>query len=126
MKKNFDKKFLDEIKSMLLTQKSTLEEELRQFTNTNSNNEDDFKSTFPNYGDSEEENSAEVADYGDNLSLEYTLEKSLRDVRQALQRVEDGNYGICKYCGNLINPERLKARPASSSCMDCKTRLTGR
>lgn len=124
--KQLDKKLLEEIKGMLLEQKTNLERELAQFTQANSNNEDDFKATFPDFGDKEDENSAEVATYGDNLSLEHSLEKSLRDAKKALKRIEDGTYGYCKYCNELINPERLRARPSSSSCMDCKTRLKGR
>lgn len=125
-KKKLDAKLLQEIKKMLLEQETTLQSELSNFTQTNEKNSDDFQATFPDYGDKEDENSAEVATYGDNISLEYSLEKSFRDVKKALKRIEEGTYGICKYCGELINPDRLKARPSSSSCMDCKTRLTGR
>ena len=73
----------------------------------------------------EQKNSAEVAIYSDNLSLERTLEKSLRDVNKALESLDKGTYGICKYCNEVIDINRLKARPASSSCMACKTKLKG-
>lgn len=118
-------KFLEEMKSMLLEQKATLENELSQFASTNKNNADDYQANFPEFGDKEDENSAEVATYGDNVSLEHSLEKSLRDVRKAIARVESGSYGICKYCEESINPDRLRARPSSGSCMACKTRLKG-
>lgn len=124
-KKNVDSKFLAEMKDMLLEQKANLENELSQFASTNKNNEDDYQANFPEYGDKEDENSAEVATYGDNLSLEHSLEKSLRDVKKALARIDDGAYGICKYCEEPINPDRLRARPSSGSCMSCKTRLKG-
>lgn len=123
--KKLDKKFLEEMKEQLLAQKDKLEKELLQFTQANAHNEDDYKATFPDYGDKEDENSGEVATYGDNLSLEHSLEKSLRDVKKSLKRIDEGSYGICKYCDEVINPDRLRARPSSGSCVECKTRLKG-
>ena len=65
----------------------------------------------------------EVADYVDNLSIEKTLENELRDVESALKRIENGEYGICKYCQKPIDTDRLKARPESSSCVQCKNAI---
>jgi RNA polymerase-binding transcription factor DksA len=79
---------------------------------------------FPEYGSDEEENAAEVADYETNLSIDAGLKKSYRDVLSALKRMEEGTYGLCKYCGKLIPEERLRARPTSSSCVTCKKAIT--
>ncbi len=57
-------------------------------------------------------------------SLKSALEKELRDVYKALERVEEGLYGICKYCDAIIEEDRLRARPTSSSCISCKKTLT--
>ena len=35
--------------------------------------------------------------------------------------IEDGTFGICKTCGDLINPERLQEVPHTTSCFECKT-----
>lgn len=79
---------------------------------------------FPSFGDKEDENAAEVALYGDNLSLEETLERELRDVKNAIKRIADGAYGICKYCKQEIALQRLLARPESSSCVTCKEKFS--
>ena len=116
------KEFLDEMKRSLLEEKTTLEKEL---TKLKRNPQDGSgESAFPNYGDSEDENAAEVADYIVNLSLGENLERSLRDVNQSLERLENGTYGICKYCNKPIEKKRLQARPISSSCMGCKKAIT--
>jgi len=47
------------------------------------------------------------------------LEAMLRDVDRALQKLEEGTYGICDRCGKLIPEERLEARPWSVLCIDC-------
>jgi RNA polymerase-binding transcription factor DksA len=124
--KGFDPAFIEEIKGMLLNQEALLVSELEQIGQKNEHNSDDFKANFPEFGEKEDEQSAGVAAYGDNLSLEHSLEKSLRDVRKALGAIDAGTYGICKYCEVPIPEDRLRARPGSGSCVECKTRLKGR
>ncbi|TSC84264.1 MAG: DnaK suppressor protein [Parcubacteria group bacterium Gr01-1014_13] len=116
--------FLKKVKALLLEEKTKLEKELAKFAKKKSNSGDDFDTTFPDYGDKEDENAAEVADYVVNLSLEENLEKSLRDTNQSLARMEKGDYGICKYCHKPIEEKRLLARLTSSSCMSCKKTIT--
>jgi DnaK suppressor protein len=101
-----------------------LEHELAEFAKQNPKNIEDYDAKFPNMGDKEDENAEEVATYSTNLTLERTLESSLRDVQQALKRIEKGTYGICKYCNKEIDEKRLRARPASSSCVECKKKFT--
>ncbi len=120
-----DEGFVSAMKLALLDEKSKLEGELSKFAHRNPKaTDEDFDTNFPNLGDKEDENAAEVAAYSDNLSLEGELEKQLRDVIGALKMVEDGVYGICKYCKQEIGQARLTARPTSSSCIDCKKTLT--
>jgi DnaK suppressor protein len=47
------------------------------------------------------------------------LETMLRDVERAIDKLEEGTYGICDRCGKLIPEERLDARPWSVLCVDC-------
>lgn len=46
--------------------------------------------------------------------------KLILKIREALQRIEDGNFGICEVCGDDIGIDRLKARPVTTQCIDCK------
>jgi DnaK suppressor protein len=39
-----------------------------------------------------------------------------------LDRIEEGTFGICDTCGEDISIERLKARPVTTQCIDCKTK----
>lgn len=81
--------------------------------------------TYPESGgSSDDDNAVEVAEYSDELSLDSKLKKELQDVITALKAIENGKYGICKYCGNDIQEKRLEARPSSSSCIACKKLLT--
>jgi DnaK suppressor protein len=47
--------------------------------------------------------------------------KLIAKIEEALRRLEDGSYGVCEECGGKINTERLKARPVTTLCIDCKS-----
>lgn len=47
--------------------------------------------------------------------------KLFNKILEALDRIEEGSFGICEECGEDIAFERLKARPVASYCIDCKT-----
>ena len=57
-----------------------------------------------------------------------TFELRIRDrerrlinkIREALERIEDGTFGTCDTCGEEISEGRLKARPVTTLCIDCK------
>jgi DnaK suppressor protein len=48
--------------------------------------------------------------------------KLIKKVKKALQRIDDNVFGICETCGEDISIARLKARPVTTQCIDCKTR----
>jgi DnaK suppressor protein len=115
---------LAKIKKQLEEEKVKLETALASFTTKNPHNQEDFAAIFPQFGEKDEDNAAEVAVYSDSLTLERTLKKALRDVKNALKRIEKNEYGICKYCKKPIDEKRLLARPTSSACVACKKQLT--
>lgn len=47
--------------------------------------------------------------------------KLLGKIRYALERMQNGEYGVCESCGAPITFGRLMARPVASLCIDCKT-----
>lgn len=117
--------FLKQIKSSLLEEKAKLEKQLSKFAKPNPDNPNDFEAIYPEIGSEEEENAQEIAEYNKDISMERTLEQELQDVNNALERVEQGEYGVCKYCKQPIEEKRLLARPTSSSCIACKKGFTG-
>lgn len=125
-KTSLDQKFIQSAREKLEQEKKRLENELKSFTKRNVHNINDYDAHFPSFGDKDDENAAEVAIYSDNLTLERTLESALRDVNDTLKRIENGKYGLCRYCGKSINLQRLLARPTSSACVECKEKLSKR
>jgi DnaK suppressor protein len=49
--------------------------------------------------------------------------KLLNKISYSLEKIENGEYGICELCGEKISPARLEARPVAQYCIDCKTEL---
>lgn len=43
----------------------------------------------------------------------------LADLERALERLDEGRYGVCEGCGSPIAAERLAARPAAATCIRC-------
>src|SRR5512145_487897 len=52
-----------------------------------------------------------------NLDRETQL---LRNVRNALRRIDEGTYGVCLHCEEDINPKRLNAVPWAPFCISCQ------
>jgi RNA polymerase-binding protein DksA len=87
--------------------------------------EDEVDETSP----TTDNNLAETATATLGREIDYTLgdnaEQVLSEIDEALQRVEDGTYGICVNCGEEIPRERLEANPWASLCIDCKRKAEG-
>ena len=121
-----DKKFIEEMRSVLEDKKERILKELSIFESEGGDDlPSDWKSRFPSFGHSTDDHAQEVASFTDRLSLNTALEKTLKDIDKALSLLEKGNYGICAHCGKDIAQARLKARPFSSSCVACKKHLKG-
>lgn len=119
-----DKTFLNTIKKELLERQEKIRNALRDIADRNVKIlEEDYVTRFENIGDDEDENAFEVGSYEQNLALEQHLEKILRDINAALERITEGKYGICKYCGKKIDQRRLQARPVSNTCLSCKSKI---
>ncbi len=75
---------------------------------------------------------AQFADPTDRASMETDRNFLLRirdrerklitKIDSALERVEDGTFGLCDECGEGIEFKRLEARPVATLCIECKTK----
>jgi DnaK suppressor protein len=70
---------------------------------------------------SDELDQAAVASHmGFALRIRDREAKLIRKIRYALERLQDGTFGICEECGEEIPLKRLKARPVTTLCIECK------
>lgn len=58
---------------------------------------------------------------GDEVAsaLEHSAIVEAQHIKAAIDRIDAGDYGDCAKCGNKINPERLKALPYATECVNC-------
>jgi RNA polymerase-binding protein DksA len=113
-----DSQVLAELKEKLLREKTRVEEEIARIAKP-IKDAVGFDTNFNEIGTDEDENASEIEEYADNLALESTLEKQLKDVVEALEKIKAGNYGKCENCGADIPIERLRAYPAAKKCLNC-------
>jgi len=48
--------------------------------------------------------------------------KLIKKIKKTLARIEKGTFGICEKCGQEIDSKRIRARPVTAHCIDCKTK----
>jgi len=69
----------------------------------------------------EAERAEKIADTLVEHQLGYTESKLLEDIDHALERLDEGEYGVCEDCGGSIGLARLQAKPSVSLCIDCQS-----
>jgi DnaK suppressor protein len=67
-----------------------------------------------------EEEATESFELEKRLTLEKRIREQLAEVEHALQKFEEGTYGLCDNCGEPIDPARLEALPQAGLCLKCK------
>ena len=85
------------------------------YTNDSNNGTDDTSPTFKAFEEGSETMSKEQ-----NAQLAARPDKFIRDLRNALIRIENKTYGICRVTGKLINKERLKLVPHATLSIEAK------
>jgi RNA polymerase-binding protein DksA len=71
-----------------------------------------------------EEEATETQELEQRLALEKRIKDQLAEVEHALNKFEDGTYGLCEDCGQPIAPARLEALPQAKLCISCKAKQT--
>lgn len=74
--------------------------------------------TFSDLGDQ----ATAEADQNFAIRLKEREQRLLKKIDEALERIESGTFGICESCGGGISMKRLRARPVTTLCIECKTR----
>lgn len=115
----YSDKDLTEFKEIILEKIKSAEEDLKSFVtsykNDSNNGTDDTSPTFKAFEEGSETMSKEA-----NVQLAIRQEKFIRDLKNALLRIENKTYGICRETGKLIQKERLKLVPHATLSIEAK------
>lgn len=107
--------FKELIEEKIEKAKSHLELLKSAYMNDGNNGTDDTSPTFKAFEEGSETMSKEA-----NTQLAIRQEKFIRDLKNALLRIENKTYGICRVTGKLINKERLKLVPHATLSIEAK------
>jgi len=108
-----DKATLDEFRQLLNGQLVALHQDAGRTVS-------EMTEENPNFPDPTDRASLE-SDRNFELRIRDRERKLIIKIRQALERIEDGTFGLCENCEEEIGAERLRARPVTTLCIDCKT-----
>jgi DnaK suppressor protein len=108
-----DKEKLEEFRQILQEQMDQL---LRDADRTVSDMTDE-KTNFPDPTD----RASLESDRNFELRIRDRERKLIAKIREALDRIDAGEFGECEDCGEDIGEARLKARPVTTLCIECKT-----
>ncbi|AOW22069.1 TraR/DksA family transcriptional regulator [Urechidicola croceus] len=115
----YSDKDLAEFKEIILKKIAYAEEDLDllkgAFKNDRNNGTEDTSPTFKAFEEGSETMSKEA-----NVQLAIRQEKFIRDLKNALLRIENKTYGICRVTGKLIQKERLKLVPHATLSIEAK------
>ncbi len=115
----YSDKDLAEFKDIILKKINHAEEDLgllqSTFKNDSNNGTDDTAPTFKAFEEGSETMSKEA-----NVQLAIRQEKFIRDLNNALLRIENKTYGVCRVTGKLIQKERLRLVPHATLSIEAK------
>lgn len=119
VKERYSDAELAEFKTLILAKIEKAKEQLElyksAYMNDGNNGTDDTSPTFKAFEEGSETMSKEA-----NSQLAIRQEKFIRDLKNALVRIESKTYGICRVTGKLINKERLKLVPHATLSIEAK------
>lgn len=118
-KQKYTEEELQEFKEIILHKIANAEEDLallkNAYKNDMNNGTDDTAPTFKAFEEGSKTMSKEA-----NVQLAIRQEKFIRDLKNALLRIENGTYGVCRVTGKLIQKERLRLVPHATLSIEAK------
>ena len=112
---------LDKFKKIIVTKIEIAQKDLKllkdSYSNASSNGTDDTYSSFKSF-----EEGSETLSKESNTLLASRQEKFIRDLKNALIRIENKTYGICRETGKLISKKRLVLVPHATLSIEAKNK----
>ena len=106
-----DKQTIQKIKVTLEEKEQTLSKEIERLSQPVDMGDD---------VDSYDEETDEAEEFSTNLGKAEGLKPILEQVRDALRKIEKGEFGVCEKCEQAVSQEHLMANPETRYCQECK------
>jgi DnaK suppressor protein len=99
--------------------RSVLNEEMRQLLQDAGKTVSEMTSDTTNFPDPNDRATQE-SDRSFELRIRDRERRLINKITEALERIDSGEFGVCELCGEEIGEARLRARPVTTYCIDCK------
>ena len=124
--KPLSKKY-ERIRQTLTEEAARIRQDLREVElRTARATESEVASEAGGYEDHPADMASETYEREKDLALSENLQDILAKIRTALEKMDQGSYGVCDACGERIAAQRLEALPFATLCISCQSRLEGR
>ncbi len=105
----FFKDFLEQRKQIILNNLKSNSRDIRALHNSVPSDDIDFSTI--------------KSDSQVNLTINANLKQELREIEESLNKIKNEEFGICEFCDELIDIERLKVKPHAKYCISCRENL---
>lgn len=109
------KEKIESIRVLLTNRRETLRTEVRQVTEDMINDDTTFSDSVDQASADTEKTVA--------VQVQNREREEIREIEEALRRIETGNFGTCESCGDDISEARMAAYPETTLCIVCKAEL---
>jgi len=114
---------LDKYKKMLLEKQADIADNVKRLEGESSGRDrlsrEVAKQDFEGGGDA----AIQAMTRSQSAAMIGNLRDMLVAIDEALEKIEDGTYGVCEVCGKNIPKKRLDALPEATMCTKCRTKV---
>ena len=112
---------LDHFREILLGEKSRLLKSVQRGVKAIAHDDNESESNIGRaHSNHLADQGSDEAEYETQLLLSASQAETLREIEAALERIENGTYGVCEKTGQPINVERLEAMPTARLCIEAQ------
>jgi len=107
------------IKGVLQAQLDRLSQHLREMAET-AQKDRKAEGNRPGFGKRVGDYTSEVQEAANSRGVVRNMGRAMEELRRAMEKADEGSYGVCDGCGGPIAPERLEVMPSAILCIECK------
>ncbi|MCD2345188.1 TraR/DksA C4-type zinc finger protein [Clostridium guangxiense] len=120
-----EKNKLDYYEKKLINEKKKVNDLLENMRkNETIDSKSEIASELSFYDNHPSDLATEISDIERGMAFRENETTILEKIDAAINRIQDGSYGICKNCGKKISEERLEFLPYAENCVECQTKIS--
>jgi len=118
---------LPKFRRMLEQERAQLEAQARRILRRDSSaDQSDESGELADYDNHPADAATDTFEREKDLAIDKNVGEMLNAIDRALQKIDEGSYGICDRCGKEISKDRLRALPYATFCIECQDIVEGR